>query len=730
MKTFEIRKQFGLARCGRITIGNLNISTPQLLFPAHSYYSKWISTSLATTDKHYTPPIGYFIQDPLHILPEDQKSVQNSGSVLPILVKSLNMWGIPDIQQIPEDSVIPGNELLILLQDQYPVQQYPYYEEYNRAALETRFKMYEEIIFAKNSTAQYILEIRYIDENQFLPRICEFIENHKNRIVGIQITDLFRDLGDFRRILDWVMQLKNILPPNLFWCLGGQVYPDQYALGIYLGFDLIDSGELFLRGSEGLYLTPFRNYWARELKGKMTLPCICPACIQLTTKNLNEDAIPLILEHNIYEGQRQFNLAAFQLNEGLLRTYMEQQTHNHPGIAALLRIMDRSPEISAYIQQRVPRIGDYPVQCIGPESYYRPEIQNYQQNLLTEVTPARAYDLVVLFPCAATKPYSQSKSHQKFIKVLRKAAGNHMHRIHQVIITSPLGVVPRELEGIFPVAHYDIPVTGDWDNEEIHQTGELIAQWLQKYIPPVRIIAHVGGGYRKACEYAEELLEHNPEKCPVENGFFYTVINTNQSAQAEDSLAELGMTVKRLLNEIPSTVADSSEKISDTEIEIRAVADYQFGKGAGEILTKAGAFLIRGKNPFFSSVFYQDGAGKLQIGNIFTNTGLIKLSPAGAPILLDHKRPILKIREITMQGTTIFKPLVEEITPDLHPGDEVLVINVENVYIGVGEMVIASADADRVSSGAICRLRKKKIRSAADGDNSLIGGFSENDFIQ
>ena len=43
---------------------------------------------------------------------------------------------------------------------------------------------------------------------------------------------------------------------------------------------------------------------------------------------------------------------------------------------------------------------------------------------------------------------------------------NNPHVIHEVIITSPLGIVPRELEIVYPAASYDIPVTGIWEGYE------------------------------------------------------------------------------------------------------------------------------------------------------------------------------------------------------------------------------------------------------------------------
>ena len=42
------------------------------------------------------------------------------------------------------------------------------------------------------------------------------------------------------------------------------------------------------------------------------------------------------------------------------------------------------------------------------------------------------------------------------------------------MVTSPLGLVPRELEDIWPAAHYDIPVTGDWDADELDIINSMI----------------------------------------------------------------------------------------------------------------------------------------------------------------------------------------------------------------------------------------------------------------
>ena len=48
-----------------------------------------------------------------------------------------------------------------------------------------------------------------------------------------------------------------------------------------------------------------------------------------------------------------------------------------------------------------------------------------------------------------------------------------------MIVTSPLGLVPRDLEEVWPAGHYDIPVTGDWSIDELERVTSMIDALLE-----------------------------------------------------------------------------------------------------------------------------------------------------------------------------------------------------------------------------------------------------------
>jgi len=294
------------------------------------------------------------------------------------------------------------------------------------------------------------------------------------------------------------------------------------------------------------------------------------------------------------------------------------------------------------------------------------------------------------------------------MKAIRKGAGRANQYVHQVIVTSPMGVIPRELENVFPIQHYDIPVTGDWDHTEIDQCASAIVNWVEKYNPMIKIIAHVSGGYKKAVEKAEHIIrskiqEHNHFK------FIYTMSNSSLSVQSDEALEFLE---KIILQSLEATVNENhslnkSQNLSDSEILIRATADYQFGKGVGDLFLEHGAFIIQGKNPLFDTVFAHDGAGKRQLGNLFHSTGMMKLSLAGAEILSEVQGNDLSIDGKDINGTTVFRPILKNINTNLHPGDEIVIKDGDGNFLGMGELIIHPKDALNATSGAIAKIRKK-----------------------
>ena len=85
-------------------------------------------------------------------------------------------------------------------------------------------------------------------------------------------------------------------------------------------------------------------------------------------------------------------------------------------------------------------------QPIGTERYDEGELRRVHAACRSEAIRTTVWypayipprcDVAVLLPCSARKPYSLSQSHRRF----QMAVGD---RAHELIVTSPLGLVPRD----------------------------------------------------------------------------------------------------------------------------------------------------------------------------------------------------------------------------------------------------------------------------------------------
>ena len=109
-------------------------------------------------------------------------------------------------------------------------------------------------------------------------------------------------------------------------------------------------------------------------------------------------------------------------------------------------------------------------------SLQNPSVIDFQERLAKFTPPVENMVLLVL-PCSARKPYFKSSSHKRFFNAIREV-DNYLS-LHIISVTSPLGLVPRELEFCYPAAHYDIAVTGVWSPTEV----EMLRTQLSRIEP-------------------------------------------------------------------------------------------------------------------------------------------------------------------------------------------------------------------------------------------------------
>ena len=262
---------------------------------------------------------------------------------------------------------------------------------------------------------------------------------------------------------------------------------------VYLGIDIIDSSYLLYLSSENFYDTIEFLLPIYKIK---QLPCSCIACRgklkDLLTDKYSLEKIELLCLHNLINARTYMNKIIQYLNYEDYRGFVEKSVLDDTYLISLLKILDNDYydilKFETPITQKVKQI-----KSLGPSSYNRPDFRIFRERIVNRFSPEEWTSLIILLPCSAKKPYSESKSHKRFLSILRKFP--EFPSFQEIIVTSPLGAIPRQLENVYPVNSYDISVTGEWDEQELSLASFTLAQLLKKYDERIPIICHLEGDY-------------------------------------------------------------------------------------------------------------------------------------------------------------------------------------------------------------------------------------------
>jgi archaeosine synthase len=465
-------------------------------------------------------------------------------------------------------------------------------------------------------------------------------------------------VGNAAAFVDAVTTVRAAVPPDSALYLPGVATPANVATLVYAGVDLVDADRAVVRGLDGHYLTTDGHAFLDDLD---ELPCACPACQRPPEAFDRSDCA----EHNVNALAAALKTARRRVHEGRLRDYIEGQARHEQWLTATFRRLDQQ---WSYLEERTPLVRTAEMTAATEDTLRRVEIQRFARRV-TEHYTSRFDHPLVLVPCSARKPYGQSQSHGQYHDVIR-------WRAHKVSMTSPIGVVPQELELTYPAQHYDSVVTGRWTANEIEFVADVLERYL-RHNDYSTVIAHVPGDYRPICERVEDALDVD---------FAYTV---EDHPTTGDSLGNLDAALEG------ESRYGKRERQHNT---LRAVADYQFGPGAGDDLFDD--LHVRGTHPGLQA---HDGDGE-QLAVVTRNYGTLAFTLAGARHWVESDAPTkrVEIDDFVPHGS-VLAPGVVDADDDIRVGDEV-VIDGPGAF-GVGRASMSGPEMVRSTRGIASQVR-------------------------
>lgn len=247
----------------------------------------------------------------------------------------------------------------------------------------------------------------------------------------------------------------------------------------------------------------------------------------------------------------------------------------------------------------------------------------------------------------AERPYNRVYAGQ--MQAISKVADSHF------VVFSPFGPVPIELDEVYPIAQSVFPRAMDMETEA----------------------------------RAKDLMERFSHEQR------YGICLLYDGEQTVETLAEL----------------DGTPSGFDLDMaRMRAVADYQFGKGAASLLLGGKVELVKSKNVDKVRNVMVDGEHVLSLR---APDGFFTLRPAGARRLMrGFPSPRLRVIvaqdsvEFNQQGMNVFCQFVRECDPELVPMDEVMVVDEEDRLVAIGRALLVREEMLSIRKGLAVKVRE------------------------
>ncbi len=420
----------------------------------------------------------------------------------------------------------------------------------------------------------------------------------------------------YKELAEIIIASKKGLPPSRPVHLFGAGHPMVFPMAVALGCDMFDSAAYIKYANGGRMIFPDGTAKLDEME---ELPCSCRVCSSYTVKELKEmderERTEKIAYHNLYQTFAEMRRIREAIRGGWLWELVERRAISHPSLMDAMEVLKREKKwLEEWDGVSKKRAFIY----AGRYSMHRPAIYRLHNRLMERFSFSYPKSVILQ---EKGKPYS------RYYRNLKGRKANF-------VVDSSLGLIPMELEEMYPVAQSVFPL-------KLDEEGMRIVRAFNKKFK---------------------------EKLPV-------VTETN-----------------------------NLEKGANFDLQkIMAVADMQFGRGAGKALFSGDIEMVKSKKTGKIRNVYCNGK---HVVSMRATDGLFTLKAAGAEILHNSfEAPKLRVVieddavPFVRGGKNVFAKFVVDCDEELRPYDEALIVNKKDELIGVGQ----------------CRMNRREMLSFEGG---------------
>jgi 7-cyano-7-deazaguanine tRNA-ribosyltransferase len=340
----------------------------------------------------------------------------------------------------------------------------------------------------------------------------------------------------FDKLVDMILTVKMNLPISKPLHLFGAGHPFMFSLAAALGCDLFDSASYAKYARERRYLTEHGTIKLDEIS---YFPCSCPVCVKHTPKEIKDldktEMERMLAEHNLYTCIEEIRRVKQAITEGRLWELMELRARSHP---SLLKALDKLRFWADFLEKHSPATKKKGILYLGPYGLFRPEIIRYRKRIIEKYSPPNNAEILLLLPQTADKPHHKNRAVIKAVKGIWNE-----EKVHVSFYAVPFGVVPLEIDDMFPLSQTEAQLPPD--QETLHNTITAITQYIKKHRYKT-VILHFDSKI-----WGETLKEKCAKSC-VESGKEFNISYEGEDVWSNGAIKGIKEKVKEALRRLES----------------------------------------------------------------------------------------------------------------------------------------------------------------------------------
>jgi len=278
----------------------------------------------------------------------------------------------------------------------------------------------------------------------------------------------------FDVLVDMILTAKMNLPIEKPLHLFGAGHPFMFSLAVALGCDLFDSAAYAIYARENRYMTETGTHRLNELE---YFPCTCPKCSNKTPKEVletpREERHAFLAEHNLYVCRGELKRIKQAVKDGRLWEHVERRAHGHP---ALMQALKKLKQYEGFIEKHSPTVKKSGIFFFNSVGLIRPEVVQHRKKLAERYSPPTDAKILLLMPQTRNKPFHKAQEFKSTAKLFQDLCEGHFNNVHVCFYAAPFGVIPIELDEVYPLSQHETVFPLD------KETMEYVASQVADYI--------------------------------------------------------------------------------------------------------------------------------------------------------------------------------------------------------------------------------------------------------